>query len=210
MAEAAMSSLANWTPLWSGLGASPAANLHAELLARYAEPQRHYHTLQHLNECLHNFTELAAIAERPLEVALALWFHDAIYDIGPGDNEARSADWASAAILDAGLPSSVADRVHALIMATRHDAVPEGVDAQILVDVDLWILGAPAERFDEYERQIRQEYFFIPEAIFQQKRLEILQHFLARPRIFSTPVFFERYESRARDNLRRSIQSLAG
>jgi len=146
--------------------------------------------------------------ERAPELVLALWFHDAIYDTTRSDNELRSADWAHASIRKAGLPATVADRVHALVMTTRHDAVPQGIDAGILVDVDLWILGAPAARFDEYERQIRQEYHFIPEGIFQQKRLEILNGFMGRDRIFTTPVFFEHHEQQARENLRRSIHVL--
>lgn len=198
-----------WALAWSALGVhQPDADLYKELLARYSEPHRAYHTLQHQDECLLNFNELLAQAEHSAEISLAIWFHDAIYDIGRSDNEERSASWAHAALLKAGVAEAVADRVYALIMATRHDAVPHGVDAQILIDVDLWVLGSPAARFDEYERQIRQEYCVVPEAIFQQKRLQILQYFFDRPRIFSTPVFFERHEHQAKQNLLRSIQCL--
>lgn len=149
---------ANWNAAWHALGvAAPDEALCAELQQRYAEPQRHYHTVQHLGECLAWFEREKPRAEHPAEVALALWFHDAIYDVHAHDNEARSADWARQALLAAGVNAEAAERVHALVMATRHDAVPEGRDAELLIDIDLSILGAGRERFDEYERQVHAE-----------------------------------------------------
>jgi predicted metal-dependent HD superfamily phosphohydrolase len=88
-------------------------------------------------------------------------------------------------------------------MATRHDAVPVDADAQLLVDIDLSILGAERERFDEYERQIRAEYAFVPALIFNAKRRQILRSFLDRPRIYSTPAFSV-LEATARANLARA------
>ena len=94
---------ANWTAAWQALGvAAPDDALRFELQRRYGEPQRHYHTMQHLGECLAWFDREQALAERPGEVALALWFHDAIYDVHAHDNEARSADWARQALQAAG------------------------------------------------------------------------------------------------------------
>jgi predicted metal-dependent HD superfamily phosphohydrolase len=133
-------------------------------------------------------------------VELALWFHDAIYDTHRSDNEERSADWAKASVGNA--------RVHALVMATRHEAVPHDIDAQVLVDVDLWILGAPEERFDEYESQVRQEYGWVPGPIYRRKRKAILESFLARAAIYNTARFIERYEPQARVNLARSLARL--
>ena len=101
-------------------------------------------------------------------------------------------------------------RVHSLILATRHQVVPSGIDAEILVDVDLSILAAPEPRFDEYERQIREEYKHVPQALFSLKRKQILEEFLARPRIYLSPLFFERHEERARLNIMRSLRHLSG
>jgi predicted metal-dependent HD superfamily phosphohydrolase len=95
-------------------------------------------------------------------------------------------------------------------MVTRHRAQPEGTDAKILVDIDLSILGAPGERFDEYERQIREEYAWVPGLLFRRKRRQILEEFIARPRIFSTDFFAKRHEARARSNLQRSLEKLGG
>ncbi|NVM92403.1 N-methyl-D-aspartate receptor NMDAR2C subunit [Variovorax sp. SG517] len=198
--------LANWNGAWGALGvASPGNALCDELQRRYAEPQRHYHTMQHLGECLAWFEREKALAERPGEVALALWFHDAIYDVHAHDNEARSADWARQSLLEAGVDAAAADRVHALVMATRHDAVPQGRDAELLIDIDLSILGAERERFDEYERQVQAEYAFVPDEVRLPRRRAILQRFLDREAIYATPRMHAQLEARARANLQRSI-----
>jgi predicted metal-dependent HD superfamily phosphohydrolase len=199
----------NWKATWAGLGVdAPGDGLYAELLARHSAPERHYHTLQHLDECFARLAESHQLAEHPHEVALALWFHDAIYDVRGHDNEERSAAWAEDVAVRAGLSADVAGRIRALIIATKHDALPDSDDSRLLVDIDLAILGAPVERFDEYERQVRQEYSWVADAIFRPKRREILQAFLDRPHIFSTSHFRSRYEAQARANLERSITAL--
>ena len=200
--------LASWQRHWRELGAVADDALHAGLITAWSEPQRHYHTLQHLDECLAHFDTAREAAQRPGEVALALWFHDAIYDTQRHDNEARSAAWAHDSLLHAGVARDAADRVHALVMATRHDALPQGADAQLLVDIDLAILGAPRERFDEYERQVGLEYAHVPEADRRAGRSRILRGFLARPAIFSTPLLRARFEAAARENLAYSLGKL--
>ena len=199
-----------WADAWRDLRLPlPAPEVLAALLARWAEPHRRYHTPQHLHECLALFGRDRALAEHPGEVAIALWFHDAIYDTARHDNEAASAGWASRVLLQAGAAPDVAARVHALIMATRHSEVPATADAKLLVDIDLAILGAEPARFAEYERQIRDEYGLVPEDIFRDRRAAILRGFLARPSLFSTPAYADRLDAPARVNLARAIARLA-
>jgi predicted metal-dependent HD superfamily phosphohydrolase len=149
--------------------------LYEKLIAAYSEQHRRYHTLQHLEECFARFDELADLAEHPKDVELAIWFHDAIYDPRRDD------------------------------MATRHEAMPQTRDEEALIDVDLWILGAPQARFDDYEKQVREEYRWVPGLIYRRKRREILESFVARPTIYSTERFIQRYEAQARANLARSL-----
>jgi predicted metal-dependent HD superfamily phosphohydrolase len=174
-------------------------------MAAYSEPQRHYHTLQHLGECLAWLEREKAVATRPGEVALALWFHDAIYDLQAHDNEQRSADWARDAMRSAGVAEDAAQRVHALVMATRHDAVPQDPDVQLLVDIDLSILGAPPARFAEYERQIRAEYAHVAPELFEPRRRAILARFLQREPLYATPGLRAACEQQAKINLRAAI-----
>ena len=203
-------SLASWRRVWQELGAQRTnAGLHHQLMACWNEARRRYHTVQHLGECLAQFAPVRSQAQRPAEVELALWFHGAIYDPRRTDNELFSANWARSSVLQAGLAPDVADRVHALVIATRHEAVPEDSDAQLLVDVDLSILGAEPERFDESDRQIREEYAHVPDEEFRQGRGRVLTEFLARPRLYSTEHFYAVLERRAKDNLQRALARLA-
>ena len=198
-----------WQRMWQGLGAPKAdpALLRA-LLARYTEPHRHYHTLRHLEACFAHFDAVRHEAIHAPEIELALWFHDAVYEIRAANNELHSADWAHDVLLGAGVDAEAAQRVHALVMATCHNTLPRTPDQQILLDVDLAILGAPTPQFDAYEAQVRAEYASVPEPAFRSGRRRILEQFLARERIFLTAHFNSRYEAQARANLRRSIRSL--
>ncbi len=199
-----------WETAWRDLGLpAPASDVCATLLSAWGEPHRRYHTLQHLEECLALFASQRSLAEHPGEVAIALWFHDAVYDTRRHDNEAASAQWVRQVLLEAGADAAVAERVHELIMATRHSEVPSTPDAKLLLDIDLAILGAEPARFAEYERQIRDEYGFVPEPLFRDKRAEILRGFLQRPAIFATQAFADRFGQRARANLVRAIAQLA-
>lgn len=176
------------------------------LLDAWAEPQRHYHSQQHLRECLALLEPALDLAQHPGEVELALWFHDAIYDPQGKGNEARSADWAIDALAQAGASQEVQQRVRALIMATCHDADPEGGDARLLVDIDLAILGADPARFAEYDAQVRAEYRWVPGWLYRRKRKEVLAGFLNRQAIYGTGRFRDRLEGRARENLREATQ----
>lgn len=196
----------SWSRAWTALRANGTGEpLRDALLRRYAEPQRKYHTGQHLAECLALFDEVRTLAEHAADVEMALWFHDAIYEVKGSGNEERSAEWAHAALLEAGVGQTSADRVRDLVLVTKHTGVPVTVDEQVLVDIDLAILGADRPRFDEYERQIRDEYGHVPGIVFRFKRRQILRTFLDRPVLYSTDTLRARFEARARDNLKRAI-----
>jgi len=197
-----------WAALWQRLNAPLPDGLFEALATQYAEPHRHYHTAQHIAECLVHMDSARSLCTHDTEVELALWFHDAVYEPRAKDNEAQSADWAVRVMCGAGLPANAGERVRALIMKTCHDALPDTPDAQVLVDIDLAILGADTARFDEYERQIRQEYAWVPGFLFRRKRREVLEGFLGRPVIYSTSFFNRTLEKKARENLARALSAL--
>src|SRR5262245_20829361 len=119
MAAAAPLEVAHWSRAWDAWGLRPPDGLLAELLARYAEPHRAYHTRQHLRDCFEQLELAAPLAGALPEVQLGLWFHDAIYDPRAQDNEERSAQWAVDALSAAGADPALAPRVRALVLATR-------------------------------------------------------------------------------------------
>lgn len=148
------------------------------LIARYSEPHRAYHTLQHIGECFEQLDSVRGLYSAGA-VGLALWFHDAIYDPRASDNERRSAQWAREVLKDVGLANATIDAVECMILATRHEAVPVDHDAQIVVDIDLSILGADEGRYREYEYQIGKEYSWVEDSVFRRGRIDVLQHFLS-------------------------------
>jgi predicted metal-dependent HD superfamily phosphohydrolase len=201
----------SWSRSWQALGASgDGVALMQQLITAYNEPQRKYHTVQHLSECLSVLAEQLHLAQHAGEVEMALWFHDAVYDVHAKDNEAQSAAWATRALQLAGVGVDGIARIEALIMATYHNAAPQTTDQQLLVDVDLAILGADETRFLEYETQIRAEYAWVPEELFQTTRRGILKAFADRQPIYGTPALRELFERQAHLNLEQSVAVLAG
>lgn len=197
-----------WLQLWraTSLGGD-AAPWYERLTQAYAEPQRYYHNQQHIAECLAEFDGAKHLAQDPLAVELAIWFHDAVYDPKAGDNEERSAAMAGGCLEAAG-QSKLAATVGSLVMATKSHSTEAGSDAGLLVDVDLSILGKDELRFSQYESQIREEYLWVPALVFKPKRAEILQRFLDRKRIYTTDLFAAKYEDAARRSLENSIRKL--
>jgi predicted metal-dependent HD superfamily phosphohydrolase len=196
----------SWSRTWSALNLDGNGEaVLQQLLVAWSESHRKYHTLQHLLECLAALAPVRVEAPHAAEIEFALWFHDAIYDVKRSDNEARSAEWARATLEKAGASTASTGLVHDLVMVTTHDALPRTLDEQILVDVDLSILGADEQRFAEFESQVRQEYSFVPGFLFRMKRKSILRAFLDRERIYSTPHFRDRLEGAARRNLALAV-----
>lgn len=188
------------------------------LEAAYAAPPRAYHNFDHVREVLRHHADVAAGPgwAQPVETFLAVLYHDAVYEAGRGDNEVRSAEMAVAAIArwlpDAGIDAS---RVARLIELTaRHgklapddfgdDAVAD--DTRHFLDCDMAILGAEPAVFDAYDRGIATEYRgTVPAWLFRLNRRRFLKALLARPRIYLSDFFHERYDARARANLRRAV-----
>ena len=190
-----------WMDLWKRAGLTgDAGAVFADLERRYAEPHRSYHVLAHVVHALDEFERLRPLAKDPEAIELAIWFHDAVYNPLARDNEKQSGELARSV----GAGQKVVD----LILATRHDSVPDDLDARILVDVDLAILGQPEAEYDGYEQGIGVEYSAVPEPLFKAGRAAVLRSLLERPRIYGTDLFLERYEAQARQNLGRSLQSL--
>ena len=198
-----------WESLWRRLfTAGDPTPVYRQLQALYAEPARYYHNASHIVDCLREFDSPLVTAADPGALELALWFHDAIYDPKANDNEARSSALARACIADAGGAIDLSERVRGLILATKAHDPGCSADAPWMIDIDLSIFGRSEAEFDAYDSAIRAEYSWVGEPVFRERRAQILEEFLARPRIFTTAPFRTKYETTARANLRRSIARL--
>lgn len=183
------------------------------LKVRYGEPQRHYHTWDHIGALKRHYDDLAVHWRRPVPVLWALYWHDAIYDPTASDNEELSAQ-----LLEAEGSSVLAEDDLAfaaqIIRATAKHEIPAGLDdadesdLSLFLDTDLSILGAPEPVFDQYEADVRAEYAFVPDEAFRAGRLRILKSFADRETIYFTKVGQKRWDQQARANLARSIARL--
>jgi predicted metal-dependent HD superfamily phosphohydrolase len=177
-----------------------------DLGARYAEPHRAYHTWDHIQDMLDLSKGIEHLLTDRAAFAIAILFHDAIYDPLAGDNEERSAALMREKVSGC-VPVSTIDAAQALILATKTHRPGAHPDAAFLIDIDLAILGAEPQRFDTYDTAIRKEYAHVPEAVYRVGRARVLQSFLDRERIFCTDQF-SRLERQARSNLTRAVARL--
>lgn len=200
-----------WRRLWTAARASGDPVVpYGVLAARYSEPHRAYHTLRHIQQCLGEFDSVREEAGDPVAVEWALWYHDAVYDTHRRDNEELSAQMAEATARAAGFPEDRIRRAVEMIRVSTHRRTPTDPDGRLFIDIDLSILGQPAAAFAAYERQVRKEYEWVPEAEFKSLRAEILSTFLDRFSIYQTGTFQDRYEKQARMNLTASVLVLRG
>lgn len=186
-----------------GLAAETTERLGRELLDRHREPQRHYHTVEHVLAVLDGLDRLDA---RNPVTELAAFFHDAIYDPTAGDNEERSADLAAAWLVGIDEVDAVVD----IVLATAGHQPPAGSggDLAAFLDADLAVLGADQPTYDAYARGIGAEYAHRDEASFREGRATILEGFVGRERLFVTDRGHELWDAAARRNLRREIRQL--
>ena len=188
-------------------------DVRSRLIAIYNGADRHYHNLRHIETLLALAQEHAhAIADNEA-IEAAIWFHDAVYDTAKSDNEGQSAKLATELL--AGLADNERlEFIAAMIRSSANHRVPGSMqapaadDCALFLDMDLAVLGSPAEEFAAYERAVRREYHWVPAEQWRAGRSQVLRNFLARPFIYASPQFQRSHEAAARSNLKRSLALL--
>jgi len=204
-----MMNFENWQSLVQDFGFKENKETFSELMAAHNGKDRHYHSAEHIAACLRHLKNVRDQVTDWKMLALAFWFHDAIYKPFSSSNERDSADWAMTFLKDNHAEPAQIDRIEVLIMATCHNAEASDPDMQILIDIDLSILGAKPKVYAEYENNIRREYRRVPRFIFRKKRKELLNTFLDRPRIYGSEHFYDLLEAQARTNLQHAMDALS-
>ncbi|MEV0115623.1 hypothetical protein AB0H77_20645 [Streptomyces sp. NPDC050844] len=180
------------------------------LLTRWAEPQRRYHTTAHLAAVLDHIDVLEEHADDPDLVRIAAWFHDAVYAPDRSENEERSARLAERALAEAGLSErSVAEVARLVRLTVGHDPADGDRNGETLCDADLAILAAAPDAYAAYAAAVREEYAFVPDGAFREGRAAVLRQLLALPRLFRTPHGVKEWEGPARANLATEIDLLS-
>jgi predicted metal-dependent HD superfamily phosphohydrolase len=188
-------------------------SVRAELVKAYSASDRHYHDLRHISAMLDLMREHVALLGDPAIVEAAIWFHDAIYDTRRDDNEKRSAALAKERLSAAATPQQV-DSIMEMIGASANHIVPSKLDGPtasdcaLFLDMDLAILASAPHEFTAYEQAVRREYAWVPEALWIAGRHRVLESFMVRANIYSSPQFRSRYETAARRNLAQALSAL--
>ena len=188
-----------------------------DLLIRYGEPHRHYHTATHIMFVVRHLRDLApAPSELSPEIIAAALYHDAIYDPTAPDNEARSAMIAAVDLAAIGWSAESCGRVAALNRATAGHLDAPAADepgnaageTAVLLDADLAILGADPGAYQTYVNGVRAEYGHVDDEQWRRGRAAVLQRFLARSRLFVTDRMYAAFEHRARANIEAELAVL--
>lgn len=203
-----------WSRLLPAAEHADAADPHAlgaELLQRWSEPHRHYHGTTHLAAVLNGISLLHRAGELPdgdhRTVRLAAWFHDAVHEGTPEDEEdsARLAEHRLEGLMP---PEEIADVARLVRLTATHDADVGDTGAAVLVDADLEVLGRTPAAYRRYAGQVRREYPHVSDVAFQRGRADVLARLLARPQLFRTATGSGLWEKQARENLRAELDRL--
>ena len=198
------------------------AELGESLLQAWEQPHRAYHHSGHLSQMLTDLDRLythRTQGSTPLALVLAAWFHDAVYEGAPGEDERRSEQLASASLeplVTAGLLSGdELQMVSLLVRATATHELPESADLpvgyepediQFFLDADMAILAADSARYRRYLRGVRSEYSHCDDEAFRAGRTTFLRSILGRKRIFLSEQAMQLWEEPARANLRAELR----
>lgn len=193
--------------LWEGIRADyqvAGIKLFEQLAARYQEPHRHYHTLEHIRYCLEVFDRFKTLTQHPGSIEIAIFYHDAINDVTQNaHNEERSVAFSEEFFYRAfyGTRQDAWDLNKQLILATKHDRLVTDPDEQLIVDIDLSALGAPWPIFLQNNQNVRKEYGHVSEDKFREGNGKILQQFLNRTPLYYHPEIEKAFGTQAKENL---------
>jgi predicted metal-dependent HD superfamily phosphohydrolase len=178
-----------WSDLTSKLGIpfGQGDAVGAQLVTAYADADRHYHNLAHVQMVLERVSALAAkSADRPALEAAA-WFHDAIYNPQSTTNEADSAALMRSLLAPLGVEPNLLDRIASFIERTAKPSGAVDASERALMDADFSILGETTEVYGAYAADVRQEYHHLSDDQFRQGRADFLRRLAER----SGALFFD-------------------
>ena len=180
-----------------------------ELVERWSEPHRHYHTVDHLSFMLSIVDKFSREADDPDVVRLAAWFHDCIYEPERTDNEIKSAELAATVLGKLRVDTDrVAEVVRLVWLTTLHNVEEGDRDGALLCDADLAILATTPERYADYAAAVRAEYAHVPDDLFRAGRIAVLGKLWELPQLYHLPPLREAWEAAARANIEAEISSL--
>lgn len=180
------------------------------LITRHRERQRRYHRIEHVERVVRLVLELAdteQVTDLDAVVAAAM-YHDAVYEPTHPANERASARVARRDLTKLGWSAERCDSVGTMIEGTAAHSDPATVDAAVLFDADLAILGADEPAYTAYVGRVRDEYGHLDDTEWTEGRIAVMQSFLDRKAIYATATGADRWETAARRNITAELQTL--
>ena len=175
-----------------------------DLVARYTESHRKYHSLTHLEDFLLKANNHQERFDDFAIIRFAIWYHDAVYVPWRFDNEMQSKKLADKWLSKTKLSLVDQGKIGALILATQsHDVDPAAadIDTLLFLDLDMSILGSEPEQYASYVHRVRAEFGMIPKPVFDLNRKKFLKKLLSKTRIFLSTDGHDLYEEQARRNI---------
>ena len=183
--------------------------LWSQILKKHNKKNRYYHNLSHLENV---YQKLLVVQDKIADwdmILFSIFYHDYIYNVLKKDNEEQSALKAKEVLESLGIDPQRIELCTEIIIATKGHQISEINDINYFTDADLSILGSSWHDYEIYYKQVRKEYKYYPDFMYNKGRIEVLKHFLKMPRIFKTDYFFDNFEKQAKENLQKEIVILS-
>ncbi|MGD9544492.1 MAG: hypothetical protein AB7F41_04740 [Methylocystis sp.] len=209
---------------WRRLEASHTAAAWEVLDAAYGDLARAYHSWRHISDLLQALDKLAALATRPELIMTAIFWHDVVYRTR-GADQTRRADFLN--VRDSAemfrkytrMTAADADAVQELIMATTNHLEAKASrerypgfarDLDLFVDLDLSPLALPWEQFASNFEDVRFEFSWIPEDVFNSGQAAFLRNLLTHEdRLFRLPETIRMWRAAALSNISHCLSNLS-
>ncbi|QCK17079.1 HD domain-containing protein [Mangrovivirga cuniculi] len=199
----------NFLKLIGEYSANPDYNMNCwkEIEKNYTSGSRYYHTLEHLSNMINEMENVESEIQNKDALLFSIYYHDIIYKATKGNNEHQSALLFKRRVSKTSFPH-IAECI-AQIEATKEHKLSSDKDTNILLDLDLSILGASPEEYKRYCQNVRKEYWIYPNFIYKKGRKKALKHILELDPIYKTEYFKDKYEARAKENLKDELSQLS-
>jgi len=176
---------------------------------KHGKANRYYHNLTHLENVYRSLLFVKKNIEDWDVILFVLFYHDYIYNALKQDNEELSAQKAEAILSSLSIAPARIEQCKEMIIATKKHQISENTDINHFTDADLSILGAEWSTYEEYFKNVRKEYKYYPDIVYNKGRIKVLQHFKDMPRIFKSDYFYSKLEIQAKKNIQQEINRLS-
>ena len=178
-----------------------------EIERNYSSKSRHYHNLEHLENMLSELNKIQSEVKDLDCLLFAIYYHDIIYKPTKSNNEHKSA-----LLFENRIAKTSFDKLNECMLqieATKEHKISDDYDTNILLDLDLSVLGKNLQEYKKYSERIRKEYQIYPDFMYRKGRKKVLKNILESDFIYKTDYYRQLYEKQAKENLKFELKQLS-